>query len=716
MQGLAHIFTPISRLKIYHLLTLFTVLFVLMFNLILLYPLHRSMDIPAWDESQYLGQGHAFAQGYVTLPAAIGSPLYVLSYALLALFFNPIQSIFAMSYLLGLSIPLLLFLFIQQRIRHLSLAVLLSFLFSLSFHNISDTAVIIDNTPVLRTILIYRFGLLIFLIALLLEQHNSLGAALVVTLGIFVRQEYLFIALPYLAYLCFRATNVWPDRKWFLSSMKKSLLSITTILPALLLLFLVITVPGWGNSTARAWFAFQQHYALRQVDEGLYTINPWTDYHIVINQTFPGANSLSDAFRVNTEAFVYHVIQNIMQLPSAFLAFLRPDDMFSNLPITIVITIILVIPLFCLLACYNSTFSRIFLSQLATHQRILIFTAMGFLAILPSIVVFTKSSYALPALPWIFITIALIYHSIDLVFTEQFSNEDTGHTWIVARLLRFLPFVACITIFVLVLGVPKPFELKTSQRRLYDKVITLQRILPNRMIKLAGVGIVTYASYVGYNRIAPVEILSTVYGLQAEKVGLDDIVAHYHPDAIMVSQLLRSSPNVDAATFAALDTDWVRYPIGDEQLYVAPHLAQKPVALPQGVLASPDIGVVLQAGWYDFEPASNSYWMQGEGHMWVWADTATAAIVRLQPMVINEQNSFGSTGLLTVTLNQQQLAPLKLHSGTQTELRLDLKQGFNKIQFALQGGDFVPAEHIPGYTDTRRLGIAFRTIEFVRLP
>lgn len=137
------------------------------------------------------------------------------------------------------------------------------------------------------------------------------------------------------------------------------------------------------------------------------------------------------------------------------------------------------------------------------------------------------------------------------------------------------------------------------------------------------------------------------------------------------------------------------------------------LVVPDGFTVSSDLGIVLISGWYDFEPKKNMRWMISPGKILLYTEHETSVRLSLTPEMMNTNNTFGNTGVLTITVNDN--APLTLPVGTETisEVLLHLRPDFNVVQFELVAGNFVPAQTIPGQQDARSLSIAFREIAFV---
>jgi hypothetical protein len=326
--------------------------------------------------------------------------------------------------------------------------------------------------------------------------------------------------------------------------------------------------------------------------------------------------------------------------------------------------------------------------------------------------VLTKSSYSLAVMPFVFLWTGFLIRGIQVVFLQSPVFYNRSHGIIFERVLQWLPYVLSFLIFITILGSVKPFEMRSLSRPLYDKVVALNSLLPDRQIKMAGLYASTYRNYVGWDRVQIVQILpTTAAGSTNGKVGIQDIILQNQPDAIVIGKGLISSRNFDANSLAVLDTGWIEYPLGNEQLYLSPDIAQKPLQLPEGVTVSPEFEVILGTGWYDFEPNRNVRWMQGTGQIWIYADHETEALLRLKPYVMNVNNAFGSTGQLVISVNGATTDVLDVATETIYEVRLNLTPGYNEVVLGLAAGNFIPKESISGSTDERILGIAFYPIE-----
>jgi len=112
------------------------------------------------------------------------------------------------------------------------------------------------------------------------------------------------LALVWIMWLAGR--HLKPQGGWKWSLISTSFGAI--VVPTLLFLRHGSPLEGWNRSFA----AFGQHYELRFALPGDDT---WQISGNVLEKTFPGATSISEALLVNPSAFLQHVFQNILLLP-----------------------------------------------------------------------------------------------------------------------------------------------------------------------------------------------------------------------------------------------------------------------------------------------------------------------------------------------------------------------------------------------------------------
>ncbi|HEX6437381.1 MAG TPA: hypothetical protein VF182_09645 [Candidatus Binatia bacterium] len=286
---------------------------VVALQLLLLYPLHTTLDLPTWDEAIYLQQGGWFLHGEGLGPISI-SPVYSLLYSVLIKIFGTVDSVFTMQYLVKVTVSGLLLLCLVEHLRSRLLALLLTLIWVVSGINIFER------------VLVYHVALGFFLLALFsLNKHRGISLLLLVLCSL-TRLEYLFPTLAFAGYLIFISVPKFKRRGSQSTSVKRRVTApiFMGFLLAAAILYVIVNVDGLNPGTDRTWLAFNQNYALHEVEAGRYKLNPYLDYNFIIQEDFPGAESLADAFTISPGLFLKHVARNIAMLPQAVLSFIIP--------------------------------------------------------------------------------------------------------------------------------------------------------------------------------------------------------------------------------------------------------------------------------------------------------------------------------------------------------------------------------------------------------
>lgn len=152
---------------------------VVVLQLVLLYPLHRTMDLPIWDEAIYLLQGGWFVHGDTLGPISI-SPVYSLLYSLMIKMFGVVDSVFYMQYLVKVTVSGLLLLCLVGHLRSRLLALLFTLIW------------VVSGVNIFERVLVYHVALGVFLLALFsLNKHRGISLLLLVLCSL-TRLEYLF--------------------------------------------------------------------------------------------------------------------------------------------------------------------------------------------------------------------------------------------------------------------------------------------------------------------------------------------------------------------------------------------------------------------------------------------------------------------------------------------------------------------------------------------
>jgi len=520
---------------------------VLAFQFLLLYPLHTSMDLPMADESYYMGWGSRFASGTGTLGDTSSSPFYVLLYSVFVRSFGAIGSIFLMKYFLTMSVSVAVFVFLMRNLRTYPISILLSFVWAVSTYNVN------------ADIIVYHFGVLVFLLALIYCNTNKMVSVILLLLCSFVRLEYILVLVPYVVYLSVlfirhrKIENLLPSHV----RSRRILSSATIVILLALLIYVSINVDGWNLGTDRTWFAFRQHYALSQVRAGQCDLDPWIDYNVLIDRDFPSSNSVFDAFLVNPAPVFRHVLRNLLNLPKAILKSVFPV---RALTYYLIICVGFLLYTFAILIFFRrwrrfAVRARNVKSRLGDIRVLSIFSL---LALAPSLIVYAKDRYSVVLMPFILLYSGVLYVAL-LEASDRKSFLKAG-----------LYYLICIIVVVCLIG-PRPLAYRDGKRPIYEKVVRLQEIWPRTKTKLLGLWSTTYANYIGLDKCIPIEPLATAVGgdIRPGGVSLRDLLLSHDPDAVLISQRLLASKNFDENSIKVLNSEaWTAYDIGDEKLYL----------------------------------------------------------------------------------------------------------------------------------------------------
>ena len=516
---------------------------VIGFQTIMLHPLHESLDLPAWDESNQMAWGAEFVAGSGTLKQLSASPLYNLFYALLTTVFGRIDSIFAMKYSLTLALSSLLFVMLAVYSRRVALPFLLCVLWSLSQFNLATT------------LGVYHFGLCLFVVAILVCNTSRAAALVLLLLACLVRLEYLFVVVPYGAY------GLWAMRR---SGARRLLGGRSSIAALMLLVALALYtawhIERWDLGGSRSWHAFGQHYALAEREAGRTEVNPWLDYDAVLERDFPGSRTTLDALSSNPGAFGWHIVRNVALLPTALLELLTPYRLADHWPrYTAAWILILAAPLIAL-ATRPREFLEQFRSGLSRLGDVALLGVLSPLAVLPCLVVRPKASYMLPLLPFLvlFVIVATraALQSIGNVRRERVVGWVAGSVGVVLVCISSLSH--------------RPYDEPDRPRPLLRRVTALESLWPEGRVKLMGIGASTYANYLGYDRCLAVEPFTSVGGAidAPRETRLDRLIEIHRPDAVLINPWLIESRGFDRSSLQVLTPDrWQRHSLHGEEVF-----------------------------------------------------------------------------------------------------------------------------------------------------
>ena len=520
---------------------------VVVLQFLLLYPLHTTMDLPRWDEALYMGWGEQFLHGG-TLGYISGSPVYKLLYSIFVKIFGTVNSIFYMQYFVKISVSALFLLFLVEYLQSRLLALLLTLIWILSGVNIWEK------------VLVYHVALGFFLLALVSLNKHQVIAFLLLCLCALTRLEYIFLTFAFAGYLTVTSISRYKSDR--LGSVSPKIgISLPRLMVSLLTMFLsyvVLNVGSFNPGTKRTWFAFNQNYARHEVESGRYKLNPYIDSNIVIQKDFPGADSLTDAFLINQNLFLNHLLRNIAILPEATIRFIRPytSGSRSGLLYGVLLGFIITVLIQAAVVNHRMFFSGL-LRVIRERKKILYLTLMCIPTLIPILLV-----YPLPHHTLIMAPLCLFWPGLAYLQALKIINFVKFTRWSLINLnLLFILFI---------LVVHKPYTSKYGERTVYGQVTQLIEVWPEEKLKLLGVGASWYASYIGSQNVLPIEPLATVYGgkIDYDSTDLRILIKKYNPDAVLINSVLINSKNLNTDSLEVLNSDqWVKYPIGNDSLY-----------------------------------------------------------------------------------------------------------------------------------------------------
>lgn len=235
-------------------------LFIAFLQIVILYPLHKTMDLPTWDEANYMGGGDIFLHGGSLGPLDI-SPVYTLIYAILIKATGRIASIFCAQYLVKTFVSLTLFCFLSAHLRSRLMALLLT------------TTWVVCGVNVNEGILVNFVALGLFLLALACIEEHRILALLFLCLCVLARLDYIFVFIAFAGYLAWKSLRFGPGRRSSdesdpkVTGMRAWEYTLASLL-ALVAVYVLFHVSAFGEGSQHAWFTFNQLYAAHEVGAG----------------------------------------------------------------------------------------------------------------------------------------------------------------------------------------------------------------------------------------------------------------------------------------------------------------------------------------------------------------------------------------------------------------------------------------------------------------
>lgn len=522
-------------------------------QLIFLYPLHKIMDLPVGDEAWYMYCGRNFSLNITKLGNVSWAPAYKFLYSVIARYSSAIESVFFMKYLLTIAVALLLAVFLYKALRSYSLSILLSLLWIASFQNYFTHV----RFSLGLIWMVHHFALFIFLLALIFcKKARLISVLLLFLLSVFVRVEYSFILVPYLAYLSVifirkkRIENFLP-----LGNLTNKIFSVSIVMSLLILLFYIgINIESW-DIKEKAWTSFIQSYAMRRVGVSMIH-NPFQYFtsgnsieYITMEQDFPGANySLLKAFLLNPAMFISYLWKNAVDLPRQVLNIISLSYLKLFFIIKIVASAFLI---FCLFYINLKKFKGELKHIIYELGDIFALALFSFFALFQGLIIYHTSTHFLILMPSILLFLGILYKA---------ALNASNHKLFLKRSLDVVLFV----IIALVLMGPLPYRLN-SNRPNYSALSKLIKIWPPNKIKLLNIygwQADSFCEYLGYEKceIMPLDLNPVI---KKPLTQLD--LALYSPDAIIIKTPFLTPEYFDYSLLELLNSNaWKIYEISDD--------------------------------------------------------------------------------------------------------------------------------------------------------
>ncbi len=509
-----------------------------------LWPLHRTLDYPLWDEANYLGWGQNFWRTG-NLGEIAGSPGYHLWYAALSTLWGGGAAIFASQYAL------------KGLLAGLTLVVARRWFDSWLVAGLVAVSVALSQWQLTFPLLVYHAAFACFLGAIAVADRSRWAAIGLLALAALTRLEYAFAAMVTVTlwWAVWRRTAV-PGNSAERS--RRSLgMKLGAFLPLLLAAYATWHVQGWALGGQRGWFAFQQHYTVGLAETGqLPGLNPWLDYPGIIKRDFPGAHSLAEAWRINQGAVMHHLGRNLAAVPARLGDFFitpHPGRYGWMMALTLGLAALAGA------ATFSSGGQLSFADWVRPRRWGIAVTLAGAVATLPGMMVYAKTAYLLPMIPLVWLLIAV---SAAWVRSNLPATEGHARSWVGAVGLTLIGSAVALT-------APRPLAVPQAQPVRQDLAVIRRECPPPA--RLLGLGSESYAVYLGPG-YAGIEPLNSGVGRASTgpEATLAQLLEYYHPDAILVTDMWRASAFLNSKELdGLLKQGWRKVPLAEGELYLA---------------------------------------------------------------------------------------------------------------------------------------------------
>lgn len=268
--------------------------------------LETVLDLPMWDEADYLRRGMQLST--FGLPDPEWGPLYVLWYHLGAkLTADPVE-LFYGSYRALVALPTLLVYGVSRRLGCGPLVALAAALVLL----LSGAPHVIPR-PTMLALLLVLAGVTIAAFV------RSPGKALAVIGGALLLASYarpeLFVSFA----LVSLALAVWGIRALRNREHRGRAVRIVGAYAAVALVSVALFGNPFGNTSNRRMYAFCQHFAVAYVERAGLDLDPWGQCERAVTAAFGEVDSVPGAALANPSEFLTHVFENLAGYPRASL-------------------------------------------------------------------------------------------------------------------------------------------------------------------------------------------------------------------------------------------------------------------------------------------------------------------------------------------------------------------------------------------------------------